>query len=67
MYRELNNKLKESKEQSQELPKKQAPILPICFKSTSVLLQNDVLSGLIPTMNEPFYNFADCTIQLAGT
>lgn len=46
---------------------KQAPILPICFKSTSVLLQNDVLSGLIPTMNEPFYNFADCTIQLAGT
>jgi peptide/nickel transport system substrate-binding protein len=46
---------------------KQSPILPICFKSTSVLLQNDVLSGLIPTMNEPFYNFADCTIQLAGT
>lgn len=46
---------------------KQSPILPICFKSTSVLLQTDVLSGLTPTMSEPFYNFADCSIQLAGT
>ena len=43
----------------------QAPILPICFKSTSVLLQTDVLEGLEPTMNEPFYNLAECTIYLA--
>ena len=43
----------------------QAPIMPICFKSTSVLLQTDVLEGLSPTMNEPFYNLADCTIHLA--
>jgi peptide/nickel transport system substrate-binding protein len=46
---------------------KQAPILPLCFKSTSVLLQTDVLSGLVPTMNNPFYNLTDCTIRLAGT
>lgn len=43
----------------------QAPILPICFKSTSVLLQTGVLEGLNPTMGEPFYNFTDCTIHLA--
>lgn len=43
----------------------QASILPICFKSTSVLMQTDVLEGLEPTMNEPFYNFTDCTIHLA--
>jgi len=43
----------------------QAPILPICFKSTSVLLQTDVLEGLMPTMNEPFYNLTECTIHLA--
>lgn len=42
----------------------QAPILPVCFKSTSVLLQTDVLTGLEPTMTEPFYNLTDCTIQL---
>ena len=44
----------------------QAPILPICFKSTSVLLQTNVLDGLAPTMNEPFYNLTECTIHLAG-
>lgn len=44
--------------------KKQAPILPVCFKSTSVLMQADVLTGLVPTMSEPFYNLSDCTIRL---
>ncbi|MCF2663406.1 ABC transporter substrate-binding protein [Oscillibacter valericigenes] len=44
--------------------REQAPILPICFKSTSVLMQTDVLTGLTPTMAEPFYNLSDCTIQL---
>lgn len=44
--------------------KKQAPILPICFKSTSVLMQADVLTGLLPTMSEPFYNLSECTIHL---
>lgn len=41
-----------------------APILPLCFKSTSVLVQADVLEGLTPTMTEPFYNLTDCTIHL---
>ena len=44
--------------------REQAPILPICFKSTSVLMQTDVLTGLKPTMAEPFYNLSDCTIRL---
>lgn len=41
-----------------------ASILPLCFKSTSVLIQTDVLEGLHPTMAEPFYNLTDCTIHL---
>ena len=44
--------------------KAQAPILPVCFKSTSVLMQNNVLEGLTPTMAEPFYNLFSCTIHL---
>jgi len=42
----------------------QSPILPLCFKSTSVLMQTNVLNGLSPTMAEPFYNLTDCTISL---
>lgn len=42
----------------------QAPILPICFKSTSVLMQTDVLENLVSTMSEPFYGLTDCTIHL---
>lgn len=42
----------------------QAPILPVCFKSTSVLMQANVLEGLSPTMAEPFYNLSACTIHL---
>lgn len=42
----------------------QAPILPVCFKSTSVLTQANVLEGLSPTMAEPFYNLSACTIHL---
>ena len=45
----------------------QAPILPICFKFTSVLMQNDVVEGLTPTMMEPFYNLTDCTIHLQSS
>lgn len=45
----------------------QAPILPVCFKSTSVLLQTDVVEGLSPTMAQPFYRLQDCTIHLAKT
>lgn len=42
----------------------QAPILPICFKSVSVLTQAGVLEGLTPTAAEPFYNLAVCTVHL---
>lgn len=42
----------------------QAPILPVCFKSTSVLMQANVLDGLTPTTAEPFYNLPACTIHL---
>lgn len=42
----------------------QAPILPVCFKSTSVLYQADVLENLTPTAAEPFYNLTSCTIHL---
>ena len=41
-----------------------APILPLCFKSTSVLVQANVISNLSPTMTHPFYNLNDCTIHL---
>jgi len=44
----------------------QAPILPICFKSTSVLMQTDVLENLTSTMAEPFYGLTDCTIHLVS-
>ncbi|MDD3347422.1 ABC transporter substrate-binding protein [Oscillibacter sp.] len=42
----------------------QSPILPVCFKSASVLMQTDVLDGLTPTMAEPFYNLSECVIHL---
>lgn len=42
----------------------QSPVLPLCFKSSSVLVQSNVLDGLTPTMNEPFYNFSDCILHL---
>lgn len=45
----------------------QAPILPICFKSTSVLMQTAVVTGLEPTMSEPFYNLTECSIHLRNS
>lgn len=44
--------------------KSQAPILPVCFKSTSVMMQTNVVEGLSPTMTEPFYDLSACTIHL---
>lgn len=41
-----------------------APILPVCFKSTSVLTQTGVLEGLTPTAAEPLYNLTGCTVHL---
>ena len=45
----------------------QPPILPICFKSSSVLVQSNVLNGLEPTMSEPLYNLSECTIRLQAS
>jgi peptide/nickel transport system substrate-binding protein len=45
----------------------QAPILPVCFKATSVLIQTNTLDGLTPTMTEPFYSLTDCAIHLQQT
>ena len=45
----------------------QAPILPICFKSVSVLTQSGVVEGLEPTIAEPFYNFPECSVHLQGS
>ena len=42
----------------------QSPILPICFKSTSVLIQANVVDDLPPTMAEPLYNLPTCTVHL---
>ncbi len=42
----------------------QAPLLPICFKSTSVVYQTDVIQGLCPTMGAPFHRLSNCSIHL---
>ena len=47
--------------------KDQAPILPVCFKSTSVLTQAEVVEGLQPTAAEPFYALGQCVIHLKET
>lgn len=46
--------------------REQAPILPVCFKSTSVLTQSEVVEGLAPTAAEPFYALGQCVIHLEG-
>lgn len=43
----------------------QAPILPVCFKTTSVLSQAGVISGLSPTAANPFWNLSELQISLA--
>lgn len=45
----------------------QAPILPVCFKSTSVLMQSNVFEGLTSTMTEPFYSLTECTVHLKAS
>ena len=44
--------------------KDQAPLLPVCFKSVSVLTQAGVAEGLQPTAAEPFYALGQCVIHL---
>jgi len=42
----------------------QAPILPVCFKAVSVLVQRGTVETLTPTAADPFYKLAECTIHL---
>ena len=42
----------------------QAPILPVCFGAASVLYQTGTVTGLSPTMAEPFYDLDACAIHL---
>lgn len=44
--------------------KEQMPMLPVCFKSVSVLTQAEVVEGLAPTAAEPFYALGQCVIHL---
>lgn len=44
--------------------KEHHPILPLAFKSTSVLTQEGVLEGLNPSMSSPFYDLSSCQIHL---
>lgn len=42
----------------------QAPILPVCFKTVSVLVQRGTVENLTPTAADPFYKLAKCTVHL---
>lgn len=44
--------------------KNQAPFLPVCFKSTSVLTQAGVAEGMSPTAAEPFYDLGRWIVHL---
>lgn len=46
--------------------RRQSPLLPVCFKSSTVLTQAGVLEGLTPSAGEPFYNLTECAVHLAG-
>ena len=46
--------------------KEHHPILPLSFKSTSVLTQEGVFTGLHPTTSSPFYDLSSCEIHLKG-
>ena len=43
----------------------QAPILPICFKSVSVLLPSGAVESITPTAANPFYDLPDWEIHMA--
>ena len=45
--------------------RQQAPFLPLCFESRSVLTQQGVFEGLTPTAADPFYGIGDWQLHLA--
>ena len=46
--------------------RQQAPFLPLCFESRSVLTQQGVFEGLTPTAADPFYGIGDWQLHLAN-
>ncbi len=42
----------------------ESPILPLAFKSVSVLTPADLINGLSPTASNPFYDFSRWTLRL---
>lgn len=42
----------------------ESPILPVCFKTVSVLVQDGVVENLTPTAANPFYDLANCKVHL---
>ena len=42
----------------------QSPILPICFKRTSVLTQKGVVDKLTPAVGSPFFHSSTCVIHV---
>lgn len=42
----------------------QAPLLPVCFKTVSVLAQSGVVERLTPTAANPFHQWTDCAVNL---
>ena len=47
------------------LLRQQAPIQPLCFESRSVLTQEGVFEGLLPTAADPFYGIGTWQLHLA--
>ena len=45
----------------------QSPIFPICFKSTSVLVQENVVENLTPTAVTPFYQMENWVLHLSDS
>lgn len=43
---------------------RECPILPVCFKSNSLLLPSGTVENAVPTAADPFYNFPEWKINL---
>ena len=45
---------------------RECPILPVCFKSSSVLLPSGTVENVTPTAADPFYNFPEWNISITN-
>ena len=44
----------------------QAPVIPVCFKTTSLLTHSGTMENAVPTASNLFQNFPDWVIHIAG-